>query len=581
MNCFDFNYLYQEYILAVCHPESKQKLQIKDSDKDAFDEETIEDIEAKTCAQITLQDQMLEISGSELAVILAMTTLESKGAVSIDDTEPDGENDEPTKKSQAPVAKNRWTTRMDSQLEKLLCKPGNNNESISIKDYTKSSPSIKMTILKCMTDLDDISDSDLFPSSREEAPPKAPSHKLVICGDSDEEKMDSDCVDGKTVNQLTDRLTTAQISTSPGQDTSQKPGKDNVQTANESDIMYFRTFGNSVGYTEKEIEEGLLFCNDKTTPADFLQILNDLKEKKTELKKKNSSDEISTHGSPGTNFPPPPNVPSSSSSSVNGRRSLPKEYKKKLVEDFAEETADLPVEELKKRNAERQRLLKSAFDNGSSNVPESKSPVKKKRRKKKRKKSADTKKFIGDGSEENPAILCSSDDDKEQTKVMTIWNEDDSEASDSDDCMIVEETLPKAALKKGKIVSDTIISSNQPNTEQKTARKRASRFDQPPNSANLPNIDNNKPTEEQWTVVQNQKQQQLQNIQYNQPPDTLQNQYLQAEGGIPPFNGPPPLMGLDTANQIPPPIPSLGPAPGIQPKNLRYIVIDGSNVAMW
>lgn len=345
--------------------------------------------------------------------------------------------------------------------------------------------------------------------------------------------------------------------------------------------MYFRTFGNSVGYTEKEIEEGLLFCNDKTTPADFLQILNDLKEKKSELKK-NSSDKISTDGLPGTNFPPPPIVPSSSSTSVNGRRSLPQEYKKKLVEDFAEETADLSVDELKKRNAERQRLLKSAFDNGTSNVPESKSPVKKKRRKKKRKKSADTKKFIGDGSQENPAILCSSDDDKEQTKVMTIWNEDDSDASDSDDCMIVDETFPKASLKKGKIVSDTNISSNQSNTEQKTARKRAGRFDQPPNcSANFPNTDNNKPTGEQWTVVQNQKQQQLQNIQYNQPPDTLQTPYLQTEGGLPPFNVPPPLLGLDSANQIPPPIPSLGPAPGIQPKNLRYVVIDGSNVAMW
>lgn len=581
----------REYILAVCHPESKQKLQIKDTGKDAFDEETLEDIEAKTCAQITLQDNMLEISGSELAVILAMTTLESKGAVSVDDTEPDGESDEPTKKSEAPVAKNRWTSKMDSQLEKLLCKPGNNNESISIMDYTKSSPSIKMTILKCMTDLDDISDSDLFPSSRDEAPPMAPSHKLVICGDSDEEKMDSDCTDGKTVKQLTDKLTTAQISPSPGRDTSQKPGKDTIRTANESDIGYFRKFGNSVGYSEQEIEEGLLFCDDKTTPADFLKILNDLKEKKRELQKKNSSDEVSTDVGSETNFPPPPNEPSPSSSSVNGRRSLPKECKKKLVEDFVEETADLSVDELKKRNAERQRLLKSAFENSSSNVPESKSPLKKKRRKKKRKKSAEAKKFIGDGSKENPAILCSSDDDKEQTKVMTIWNDDDSEASDSDDCMIVDETFPKATLKKGKIVSDSIISSNQPNTEQKTVRKRASRFDQPPRasrfdqppnncSANFPDTDNNKPTDEQWTIVQNKKQQQLQNIQHNQLPGSLQNQYLHAEGGIPPFNGPPPLIGLDSENQIPPPVPSLGPAPAVQPKNLRYVVIDGSNVAM-
>lgn len=34
--------------------------------------------------------------------------------------------------------------------------------------------------------------------------------------------------------------------------------------------MYFRIFGNSVGYTEKEIEEGLFFCKDKIILVDFL-----------------------------------------------------------------------------------------------------------------------------------------------------------------------------------------------------------------------------------------------------------------------------------------------------------------------
>lgn len=37
---------------------------------------------------------MLEISGLELAVILVMIILESKGVVSVDDIELDGENDE-------------------------------------------------------------------------------------------------------------------------------------------------------------------------------------------------------------------------------------------------------------------------------------------------------------------------------------------------------------------------------------------------------------------------------------------------------------------------------------------------------
>lgn len=95
---------------------------------------------------------------------------------------------------------------MDFQLEKFLCNFGNNNESIFIKDFIKFFFLVKMMILKCMIDFDDISDSDLFSSSREEVSFNVFSYRLVICGDSDEEKMDSDCVDGKFVKQLIDRL---------------------------------------------------------------------------------------------------------------------------------------------------------------------------------------------------------------------------------------------------------------------------------------------------------------------------------------------------------------------------------------
>lgn len=177
--------------------------------------------------------------------------------------------------------------------------------------------------------------------------------------------------------------------------------------------MYFKIFGNSVGYTEKEIEEGLFFCNYKIILVDFLQILNDLKEKKLELKKKNFFDEILIDGFFGTNFFLFFIVLFLFLIFVNGRRSFFKEYKKKLVEDFVEEIVDLFVDELKKRNVERQRLFKFVFDNGISNVSEFKLLVKKKRRKKKRKKSVDIKKFIGDGFQENLVIFCSLDDDKE------------------------------------------------------------------------------------------------------------------------------------------------------------------------
>lgn len=48
---------------------------------------------------------------------------------------------------------------------------------------------------------------------------------------------------------------------------------------------------------------------------------------------------------------------------------------------------------------------------------------------------------------------------------MIIWNEEDSDVLDSDDCMIVDEIFLKVFLKKGKIVLDINISLNQLNIE--------------------------------------------------------------------------------------------------------------------
>ena len=533
-----------------------------------FNEEFLEEIERNTSACIKPRDKTLQICGSELSVILAMTSLESKGTVSVEDTEADCETDGIKK----PSTKKQWASKMDSQLEKLLCNPSNNTESLSIMDFTKSSPSIKMTILKCMTDVDDdVSDSDLFPSCRDEAPV----HKLHVYDESDENE--DDCVDGtKKVNLLTDKLTTAQISST-------------------LEVDYLRSFGKSVGYTDSEVAEGLTFCNENTTPADFLNILNEIKEKKNQGKQDFAKD-ISTDTSQKTNFLAPGDVRSPSSSAGGGRGSLPNEDKRRLLKDFTEETADLSAEELKKRNDERQKALKSAFDNPAIQSPDSSSPQKKKRRKKKKNKSAEPVKFIGEGSKENPAIVCcTDDDDEEQTKVMTIWHGNLEQASDSDDCMIVDETFPQNAVQ----VDNRVTGSNQAITGQKGT----------------------KPSGEQWTLVQNQQKTRPKQPVSNQPPPLVE---------YPPINQPPPPMEFPPINQ-PPPFMQVPPLPYNQPpvahcvpnlgdfqyregvrsngrvsrfspvtpasvtapvlgagavsgspqKNLRYIVIDGSNVAFW
>ncbi|XP_062582225.1 NEDD4-binding protein 1-like [Saccostrea cucullata] len=581
----------REYILAVCHPESKQKLQIKDTNSELFDKEVLEDIEIQTCALITLQDNNIEICGTELAVILAMTSLESKGAVGIEDMEADGETEEKTDLSQKPTAKNRWSRKMDSQLERLLCDPKNRSESMSINDFSKTSPSIKMTILKCMQEMDDISDSDLFPSCRDDAG-AAPSYRLPIYIDdeSEEEKVDSNSADGKSVKQLAEKLTTAQISPS----SSPRPVKQKGSGFPEEE--YFRSFGKSVGYSEADVEVGLQLCDEKTTPADFLGILNQVQENKKEGK--DTTNGATANVPQKNNFPPPPDVPSPSSTPVNGRRSLPKEYKKKLVKDFSEETADLSVEELKRRNEERQKVLKTAFEQGSSNVSDTKSPQKKKRKKKRRKKGSGPVKFIGEGSKEDPAIVSGSDDDEEQTKVMTIWNENLDEDSESDDCMIVDETFPTTAPSK---TTNPDKSSNQPKAvvqNQPEIKQKPSGSDQPSSSDTFQSTDSSQSSGEPWKVVQNQKTGQRQ-LRFDQPPPPLFptnpgdfqfNRGPSNTRGVSRWDVPPPNLGQKNLypqqNQIPPPavvtapVLGAGGAPPNQQKNLRYVVIDGSNVAM-
>jgi hypothetical protein len=537
---------------------------------------------------------MVEIGGSELTVILAVTSLESRGIV-VDDTEPDGEMEDKSDTPQKSSAKNKWSSKMDSQLERLLCSTTSHSDSISISDFEKTSPSIKMTILKCMTDMEDVSDSDLFPSSKD----GSQSYKVPIYIDdeSDEDKAESDSVDGKIVKNLTNQFTTAQISPS----SSPKPSaKSKVSGFPEKE--YFRTFGKSVGYSEAEVEEGLMLCDNKTTPADFLNILN-REQQKRESEKRDSA-VGATMDVAQNNFPPPPNVPSSSSSvPINGRRSLPQEYKKKLVQDFTEETEDLSVEELKRRNVERQKVLKSAFEQEAGNTTETKSPQKKKRKKKKKKKSSDPVKIVGEGSKENPAMVCSSDDE-EQTQVMTVWNEGQDQTSDSDDCMIVDETFPVP-------VPDPLMennkSSNQPRSQVHSQPKhghtdRSSRFN-PPHSDHFQHKDSEKSRNEPWRVVQKSHQY---IPRFDQPPrlgGPLPNpgdfQHLgRATNNLPlfRFDAPPPTLGLNkgmnrpngpyAANPIPPPsvtapILGAGSPPYNQQQNLRYVVIDGSNVAMW
>ena len=169
------NNTFQEYIIALCQPESVKQFSIKDCKSD-IEVETIEQIEKQTNAVLWKVDEnTIEIRGSDLAVILAMSSLETmmiKCKQTALDLEEDGVMKTPEKqKLNVDLANSIWAKELDSRLLRVLSSQSQSENSVSIDDYNKTSPSVKMTILKCMNDIDDISDHDLFQSASSEDNP--------------------------------------------------------------------------------------------------------------------------------------------------------------------------------------------------------------------------------------------------------------------------------------------------------------------------------------------------------------------------------------------------------------------------
>ncbi|CAC5417693.1 ZC3H12 [Mytilus coruscus] len=411
----------REYIIAMCQPGEVYNLPFNDKSREFLHEDNLEEIEKQTNACIELGDlNKVLIKGTDLAVTLAISSLENIIGQSNIETDGviDSEND--TNEGATVGPPSDWEKRLDSTFLRALSNASDG--SCKFDDYHNTSAEVKMAILKTLNNelSDNVDENELFDHSEKQKSAGATSlHPIHIYGDDD---LNSDNIQPEPVDNISEQLTETVIS----------PRKPSSKSNDTEEVKFLRNFGTSAGYSEKIIDEGLLYVDDKTAPCEFLDILKQL----NDSKKSENADtpmEISD-GTPNKSsvFPPPPQVPEGD----QGRRSLPKEYKNTLMKHMkAEEEGEMSVNELKKLNEERQKILKNQFESPlKQNSPRGENS---RRRKKNRKKN----KKVG---QNNNIVSIEKDvgkNDEDETCVLEPY-----ESSSGEDCMIMDVEEPSVPV---------------------------------------------------------------------------------------------------------------------------------------
>ena len=361
--------------------------------------------------------------------------------------------------------------RLTTSLQRALS--DHSDGACTINEYSKAPEAVKRVLVECLED-DEIEDDLLFAEGA--------SRKVEI-DLTDDVEMDTDgvCPDDinsannetSPVGKLREKLTDTVIST---KGISEKT----VPSVLSKQQEYLKSFGATVGYKPEEVMEALNFVDDKTRPSDFLDLLQSVTKKNEPLKSEDSDDDViiletSTvdliDGSPVETVDVHPKVGNDKQGQANKadndiagvspyKRDLPDSYKERLMRDFMQEDRNCSVEELKKRNAERQRMLQQNFQqqqHGSSTS--GCEPKKQNQSNSKKGKSVSNKKANQDKRGKDSAakqnsvnqnlqqIACSDfQNDKDQTCVMRPWV-----PGESNDCVITGQSSSSSTEEQWKV----------------------------------------------------------------------------------------------------------------------------------
>ncbi|XP_041375081.1 NEDD4-binding protein 1-like [Gigantopelta aegis] len=272
----------KEYIIGLCNPEETLVYKCRRS----LLHDELMNIEKDTNAVIQcLSDRELNISGTQLAVTLALSAVEeltNNSTITQESTD--------TNNHSAVMRDSAASERLQSTLQRALTEIGDGNSKS--EDYQAVPDSVKRVILDCLSH-EDISEADLFESDAREINVKCsaashfssknhphPHHHHTSSGDASTTKTAyaSSLLGGLE----TDGGAAFQKSEVAALSSRKECGDKNNSGGdkNNSDLNYLRKLGLSVGYSCDEVEEGLLLLNDSVKPADYLHILQNIKEDK-------------------------------------------------------------------------------------------------------------------------------------------------------------------------------------------------------------------------------------------------------------------------------------------------------------
>lgn len=566
----------KNYINAIIQPDESQQIKFPDETCNEFiNPQKLEQIEKQTNAIIKPLKNIaeFEICGTELAVTLALSMMEDiAGNIQKKTFNEAGTSDDNTYLSPT-CASERLTTSLQRALS------DHSDGACTISEYSKAPEAVKRVLVECLED-DEIEDDLLFAGGE--------SRKVEI-DLTDDVEMDTDGVNPDDINsannetspvgKLGEKLTDTVISTKG------IPEK-TVPLVLSKQQEYLKSFGATVGYKPEEVIEALHFVDDKTRPSDFLDLLQSVTKKNEPVKSEDSDDEViiletSTvdliDGSPVETIDVHPKVVKDKQSQANNadndmagvspyKRDLPDSYKERLIRDFMQEDRNCSVEELKKRNAERQRMLQQNFkqqQHGSStggceskkqmqsnSKKEAGAFVKQKGKSVSAKKAKQDKRGKDSVAKENPVnqnhqqIACGDfQNDMDQTCVMRPWV-----PGESNDCVITGQS-----------------SSNSTEDQWKVPKRR-----KPPVATAL----TAPVAERKGQRPPSQSPNRVNRSDYQKPQGPPQSPRGQGGGRGKPVQIVSPT-NVAMENRPLPPLPD-----GEHCGELRYIVIDGSNVAL-
>ena len=310
-----------------------------------------------------------EICGTELAVTLALSMMEDIAG----QIHQRSKLDNHTSSDDMYLSPTSAAERLQVSLQRAL----SDHSDGSINEYSKAPEAVKRVLVECLED-EEIEDDLLFAEGK---------HRKDVVDLTGEVEMDTDGVtsDVKTesevkvspVGKLAEKLT----------DTAISKNKKEISPALSKQQAYLRNFGTTVGYKAEEVNEALNFVDEKTRPSDFLDILQNVsmgKMSKSDNTNLDESDDdviiLETTTVDLTDSKNPvetvidhtkddntdrntdtTNAGTGAMASSPYKRDLPNSYKERLIRDFFQEDQNSSVEELKKRNAERQKMLKQNF----------------------------------------------------------------------------------------------------------------------------------------------------------------------------------------------------------------------------